>query len=250
MPLTSGRPQRPRWYLELPLLVGGYLGFGLARAAFDRGNPAATRNALVVQRAERSLHIAVESSSNGAMLNHTTLMYATGYFYRLCLLAVPVTLVWLYVSSDSYRRWRAVLIAVTLLDLPLVWLLPMSPPRFAQPGIVDYIANTDILGGAAAGVPRAGVNVLAAMPSMHIAWTTWCALASWSVLRRRHQWASWLVWLFPAATAVVVLATGNHYVLDVLAGAALTGVTSALWVIVLGRLRRSTRQRRAPGAAT
>ena len=222
-------PRRPRWYVELVLLVGGYLLFGLARAAVDRGNPAATDNALLVQRLEQVLHVAVEKSLNGAISTEASLMLATGYFYRLCLLAVPATLAWLYRSSPvAYRRWRSVLVVVTLLDLPLVWLFPLSPPRFAMPGITDYIAGLDILGGAASVVPRPGVNLLAAMPSMHVAWTTWCALALWSTLRHRHRRAAWLVWLFPAATALVVLVTGNHYLLDVMAGVALVGVTAAL----------------------
>ena len=104
----------------------------------------------------------------------------------------------------------------------------MSPPRFAQPGIVDYIAGADILGGAAASVPRPGVNLLAAMPSMHVAWTTWCAAAAWSVLRRPCRQVAWLVWVFPALTALVVLATGNHYVLDVVAGVVLVAVTAVI----------------------
>lgn len=231
MPLAPGRLERPRWYLELPMLVGGYLVFGLARVAVDRGEPAATNDALLVQRLERALHLAIESVLNGAALDDPAVMYATGYFYRLCLLVVPATLVWLYVSSPAeYRRWRAVLVVLTLLDLPLVWLFPVSPPRFAQPGIVDYIASTDILGGAAAAVPRPGANLLAAMPSMHVAWTTWCALALRSMLRRRHRPAAWLVWLLPATTAMVVLVTGNHYLLDVLAGVALAGLTATLTV--------------------
>ncbi len=223
------RLRRPRWDVELALLVGGYLIFGLARAAVDRGNPTATDNALLVQRLEQVLHVAVESSMNGAILTQPLLVLQTGYFYQLCLLAVPATLAWLYVASPAtYRRWRTVLVAVTLLDLPLVWLFPLSPPRFALPGIVDYIAGLDILGGAASAVPRPGVNLLAAMPSMHVAWTTWCALALWSTVRHRHPGTAWLVWLFPAATALVVLMTGNHYLLDVVAGVALVGVTTVL----------------------
>lgn len=226
---TAVPAKRPRWYLELPLLVGGYLVFGLARAAVDRGEPAATDNALGMQHLERVLHLAVEASVNAAAFDSSVAVDASGYFYRLCLLAVPAVLVWLYVTTpDGYRRWRTVLVVVTLLDLPLVWLFPVSPPRFAQPGIVDYIARADILGGAAAAVPRSGANLLAAMPSMHIAWTTWCAAAVWSVAHAHGHRGAWLTWLFPAVTAVVVVATGNHYVLDVVGGVALVAVSTAV----------------------
>jgi membrane-associated phospholipid phosphatase len=62
------------------------------------------------------------------------------------------------------------------------------------------------------------LNLLAAMPSMHVAWTTWCAYAVWSVLRRRWPRGAWSAWLLPSLTAFDVLATGHHYVLDILAG--------------------------------
>jgi PAP2 superfamily len=60
---------------------------------------------------------------------------------------------------------------------------------------------------------------------MHVAWTTWCAYAVWSVLRQHSPRVAWLAWVFPCLTAFVVLATGHHYVLDTLAGAALVAFT-------------------------
>jgi membrane-associated phospholipid phosphatase len=214
--------------------VGGYFAFGLVRAAIDRGDPAATDNARHVQRLEQTLRIAVEHPLNHAMLGHPVAIHLTGYFYRLCLVAVPATLIWLYASRPAhYRRLRTALVVTTLLDLPLVWLFPESPPRLAQAGIVDHMATYDILGGAAARIPRPGVNWLAAMPSMHIAWTTWSAYAIWWALRERRPRTAWPPWLLPLLTALTVLATGHHYVLDILAGLAL-----ALTVSVRTRSRQ------------
>jgi membrane-associated phospholipid phosphatase len=221
--------ERPRWYLEVAPLVGGYFLFGLIRAAIDRGDPAATNNAVLVQRLEQALHIAIEHPLNRAMLDYPIAIYTTGYFYRLSLLAVPVILIWLYVSRPArYRRLRTVLVVTTLLDLPLVWLYPEAPPRFALNGIVDYMATYDILFSAASRVPRPGVNLLAAMPSMHVAWTTWCGYAVWSALRQRSPRGAWLAWLFPLLTAFVVLVTGHHYVLDILAGMAVVAIAVQL----------------------
>jgi len=108
---AARRRERPRWYVELPLVVGGYLLFGLARAAVDRGDPAATDNERLAQRLEAVLHLDVEASLNAFAAGHLALISATGYFYRLCLLAVPAVLVWLYATSpDAYRRWRSVFV--------------------------------------------------------------------------------------------------------------------------------------------
>ncbi len=230
---------RPVWFVEALLLVGGYVVFGVVRAAIDRGNPAATDNARFVQMLERTFRLAVEYPFNHAMLAHPIAVYGTGYFYRLCVLAVPAVLVWLYVRHPGrYRYLRTVLVVATLIDLPLVWLFPESPPRFAQHGIVDYVADFDILGGASLRDPHSGVNLLAAMPSMHIAWTSWSAYAVFLSVRWRHPRAAWLAWLFPLLTAFVVLATGNHYVLDIAGGVAVLAVAIALttWA---GRSRRA-----------
>ena len=174
------------------------------------------------------------------MLAHPFAIYVTGYFYRLCLMAVPAILVWLYISRPArYRHLRTVLVLTTLLDLPLVWLYPEAPPRFALNGIVDYMASYDILSGAASRDPRPGLNLLAAMPSMHIAWTTWCAYAVWSALRRQRPRGAWLSWLLPLVTAFVVLATGHHYVLDILAGMTVVAITIQLirWITNRSRPR-------------
>jgi hypothetical protein len=54
------------------------------------------------------------------------------------------------------------------------------------------------------------------MPSLHIAWAAWCTLALWQISRRR--WVRVLAALYPCLTAFAVLATGNHFLLDILAG--------------------------------
>lgn len=73
-----------------------------------------------------------------------------------------------------------------------------------------------------------------------MAWTTWCAYAAWSARERsspRRPWLVrlvWLVWLVPACTAFVVLATGEHYVLDIAAGVALVALVAiVVWLTSL-----------------
>jgi membrane-associated phospholipid phosphatase len=85
------------------------------------------------------------------------------------------------------------------------------------------------------------------MPSLHIAWAAWSALAVWRIFAHR-RWAA-LVWAYPVVTAVAVMATGNHYLLDVLAGAATMIVATVLadglyrwgWRLVPVRFRRDRR---------
>jgi membrane-associated phospholipid phosphatase len=109
---------------------------------------------------------------------------------------------------------------MTGLALLVFWVLPVSPPRFALPGVVDIIAEHDIL-AAQPGRDLSSSANLTAMPSLHAAWSAWCAYVLWSARRGSHPRGALLAWLFPLAMVADVLATGNHYVLDVAGSAAL-----------------------------
>jgi hypothetical protein len=53
------------------------------------------------------------------------------------------------------------------------------------------------------------------MPSMHTAWSLWCAAAVIGVVRRRR---AWLALLYPALTIIVIIGTANHFLLDAAGG--------------------------------
>ena len=57
------------------------------------------------------------------------------------------------------------------------------------------------------------------MPSMHTGWSVWVA-----VMLGTYVWRSWwarlTLALHPTLTIVTIVATGNHYVMDAIAGIA------------------------------
>jgi hypothetical protein len=59
-------------------------------------------------------------------------------------------------------------------------------------------------------------NQYAAMPSMHIGWSTWCAIVLVPLLRRR--WARVLAAVYPVITLVCIVLTANHYWIDGVGG--------------------------------
>ncbi len=63
---------------------------------------------------------------------------------------------------------------------------------------------------------------MAAMPSLHVAWAVWAALALWSVTRRR--WLRWLLAGYPLVMIWAVIVTGNHWLLDTVGGVAVVAV--------------------------
>ena len=124
------------------------------------------------------------------------------------------------------------MIAMAILALLVFWLVPMSPPRLALHGIVDVVATHDPIAGGASRDLTNGQNHFSAMPSLHVGWSALGAYAAWLALRPSHPRLSWLRWLWPTVMAADVIATGNHYVLDVAGSAVLLSVSigaATLW---------------------
>ncbi len=62
------------------------------------------------------------------------------------------------------------------------------------------------------------------MPSLHLGWATWVALALWFTLPARSWRRRLVVGLYPFAVYFTVIVTGTHFVIDGVAGMALTAV--------------------------
>jgi hypothetical protein len=97
----------------------------------------------------------------------------------------------------------------------LLW--PLAPPRLL-PASYHFVDTPATIGGMGA-LDRGNLkddNQVAAMPSLHIGWSTWCAVALLPVLRRR--WAKAAVVAYPFLTLLTVMVTANHYWLDGVGG--------------------------------
>jgi len=222
---------------EALVVVGVAVLFALLHAAAGTDVAAAEANAEALQTLERALHLDVELGTNRWLVAHDRLIPLAVVVYRSHYAAILGVLVWVFWRhAEVYRHVRRILVAVTLLALPVFWAVPMSPPRFALPGVVDIIAAHDPVAGARSVDPDGGGNHYSAMPSLHVGWAAWCAYAVWSALRGSHPRLALVAWAYPLVMVADVFATGNHYVLDVVGSAALLAVSigmARLW----GRLR-------------
>jgi hypothetical protein len=223
--------------------IGLLLWFGLflrLQSAAAKDIATATANALAVQSAEGAAHIDIERSVNNWLASHLVLSHLAAYFYRSYYLAIAGVLLWVFIRhADVYRAARRTMVAMMALVLPVYWAVPMSPPRFALPGVVDIVAAYDILGHASGDT---GNGHYTAMPSMHVGWSLWCAYAVWLVLRSGHPRLALLPWIFPLLMIADVIATGNHYVLDVVGSIVLlvaSVIAASLWGRLAERLRRN-----------
>ncbi|MBC6461596.1 phosphatase PAP2 family protein [Actinomadura sp. HBU206391] len=233
----ASRPERPKaaappLWRELLVLVISYLAYTLTRLVLD---PTSTSSAFThadqVLGFERMLGLDVELGLNQALLDVPWLARAANLFYATAHFAVTLSvMIWLYRYRPRYYRWfRTSLIAATAIALVGFWVYPLAPPRFLPGhGFVDPVTALDTLGLYSAPGSGALTNQYAAMPSMHAGWALWCGFIL--VLLATQRWAKVLGMLYPATTILVILATANHYVLDVVAGITLiVGALSASW---------------------
>jgi membrane-associated phospholipid phosphatase len=195
-----------------------------------------------VLQLERSLGLDPELALNRWLTGHRTLGLLLSDYYNNAHFIVTLGLLgWLwYRRTDIYRPLRNTLVAINAIGLLVFWLYPTAPPRLLTgSGFSDVVASTHALGGWHTGSLAVVANQFAAMPSLHIAWAVWCSLAMWRLSSR--LWVRCVAVLYPCVTCVAVLATGNHYLLDVLAGAA----TAALAVLLVHAVETAWRARGA-----
>jgi len=208
---------------ELATIGTGYAAYALVRLAIHSGRHSAFGHAAQLWQAERHVHLTVEPFLNHLTAAHPVLAGAAGYYYGLPhFLVTPLVLAWLYLRRPAaFGRLRSALVLATAAANIVFWAWPAAPPRLSVRGMTDILVTSDILGAAHPHGATSLVNLYAAMPSLHVAWAAWCAVAI--VIATRSRWRH-LVWFYPATTTLVVLASANHFLLDAAGGLAVAGL--------------------------
>jgi diacylglycerol O-acyltransferase len=97
----------------------------------------------------------------------------------------------------------------------------VAPPRLLPGGgFVDVVALSGTFQSGDGAAQHA--NAFGSMPSLHAGWAIWVALTVMTMTTR--WWVRGLAWLHVGLTFVVVIITGNHYLIDIVAGAATVAV--------------------------
>jgi hypothetical protein len=209
--------RRSRWWVEALTIVWlGWVYDAITNLAPLRLN-AALAHAADVLGLERSLHIDPEHALDSWLGAHRSLGLVISDYYDNAHFVVTLSLLgWLWWRrADLYRPLRNALVLVNLLAFIVFWRYPLAPPRML-PGFTDVVASTHAIGSWHSGALASQANQLAAMPSLHIAWALWCTVALWRISTR--TWVRTLAVVYPCLTAAAVLATGNHFVLDIVGG--------------------------------
>jgi membrane-associated phospholipid phosphatase len=212
--------RRPPFVREIALAVIAYLIYEAARLLTAGSYPSALAHAQQVIALERDVNLDVEGTIQRAFLD-SPMLTALNYVYLVAQnLVLPASLVLLYrVNRTVYTTLRNTLLATWLLALPVYALFPAAPPRLAGLGIADTVSSGSPLkmeGGATTTL----VNQFAAVPSLHVGFAFAIGIALAAALRSPVLRFAALLW--GPLVLLSVVATGNHFVFDALAGLLIT----------------------------
>jgi membrane-associated phospholipid phosphatase len=249
--LTRRRDGRAPLWIELAIVAWLFWLYDVINNLAPIRHALAVANARSLLGFERTLGLDPELTLNRWLAGHATLAsFASYYYFFAHALVTFAVLVWLWWwRPNRYVALRTALVIINLLAFVVFWRYPLAPPRsFPALGYIDVIAGSHALVSWHSGVLVRDADQFAAMPSLHVAWALWSATAVWQCTRRVAIRA--LAALYPVLTSFVVLATGNHYLLDVLAGAATAALAFATQyafrqLAALVRRRRSAPRERA-----
>ena len=232
---------------------GSALGGDILDRAFD--------NAIRVIDIEQAIGLYHEEWIQARFLDFDPFIVFWNVFYGTFHFAVTIfAMVFLFLRyPQRYMFMRSALAATTMAALVGFAFFPLMPPRLlsaCEPqssygacridhDYVDTLVDPGGLWSFETDTMESISNQYAAMPSLHIAWSTWCAVGLYPVLRRR--WARLSIAAYPFVTLFAIIVTANHYWIDAIGGlAALTiglVVARPLSRLLPGRVRHELESR-------
>jgi membrane-associated phospholipid phosphatase len=228
---------------QLAIWFGFLFAYRYTRGVADRDPFKAFQNGLRVADLEHRVTGLWELSLQSFVASSNLLREATSLTYWHSQFTVlGLVLLWVYLwRNESFVPLRNTILLANLIGLVGFVLMPTAPPRmFPELGFVDTLANFGINHNSA--IVRADANPYAAMPSLHAADSLIIGVALFFIVRSKWAKALWLLW--PLWVWFSVMATGNHFWLDIVAGILVASVAGA--VVNHKYLRRRFFTRPAP----
>jgi hypothetical protein len=139
-------------------------------------------------------------------------------------------------ERPEFLRFIKRLVTLAIAGVTTYVLFPAAPPWMAaDEGLIGNVDRFSLEGFGALGVETAGlfskgdtsVNLVAAVPSLHTAYTVLVALFLWS--RVRNPRLRPLLLLYPLAMSFTLIATGEHYFFDIVLGWIYAGAVMVAW---------------------
>lgn len=238
--VSAGRRVLPRGWGDFGRQVAIWFAFlaayQVARGVADRNPPRAFDNGLHVIGIEKHANALFELTLQRLVDGSQVLATAASWTYWNSEFTVlGLVLLWVYLRrNEAFVRFRNTILLANAFGLIGYVLLPTAPPRmFPDLGFNDTLSGFGELNHGS-GLVEFAANPYAAMPSLHAADALIIGLVLFSVCRTRVAKALWLLW--PTWVWFSVMATGNHFWLDIVGGVLVA--TLALLIVYRSPLRR------------
>jgi hypothetical protein len=200
--------------------------FGV-RALTQSDHVTADANARQIVSLQRTLAIDIEDAVQRAIIDHDSLVTVANwiYIYGHWPLIVAVLCLLYFTSPPRFRLLRNAMFASGAIGLVIFAFYPVAPPRFGILDVVDTVAERS--SSYRTLQPPGVINKYAALPSLHFGWNLLLGIMLWNLTR--NVAVRVFAVAMPALMAFAVVATANHYVVDVFAGGlvALAGLVIA-----------------------
>ena len=225
-----GRRVLPRGWRDFAIQLVIWFGFyftylGVRHLTYSTPEKALGNGLRVISLERRLTHHLFELTVERVTDSSSTLLTATAWTYwNSEFTVIGLALLWIYLRRhDGFRRFRNTVLLANLIGLVGFWLMPTAPPwMFPDKGFVDGVNHSSAL------LKTLG-NPYAAMPSLHAADALivgWFLVSTSKTIWAKTLWALWPLWVW-----FCVVATANHYLLDVLAGigVAVAAILATAW---------------------
>ena len=209
--------------VELMIITAGYFTYSSLRIVVEGSFERASTNSERVLDLERALGLDWELRAQAWVLERDGwMMFWNAIYQWVYWPAVGLALLALFhLDRSKYRMLRNSLAISAAIGPVIFATFPVSPPRFLD-GYVDTLATG---GDRLLDEQDAFLNLYAAVPSFHVGWPALSAFVMASGSRRIMVWV--LAFIPAVFLAGAVIFTGNHFVLDAVAG--LLVVAAARW---------------------
>jgi membrane-associated phospholipid phosphatase len=247
--VAVGQRHLPRGWSDLGVQMSIWFAFLLAyqvvRGIADRDPTVAFANALKVidfeQRAFGLYELTAQRITHSSDLLAELVSWT---YWNSEFTVISLTMLFVYVRRHhAFSRFRNAILATNLLGLVGYVLMPTAPPRMLPGyGFIDTLTHVSPTFSHESGVIQLASNPYAAMPSLHAADALVVGVMMAWVCRSLLAKALWLIW--PAWVWFAVMATANHFWLDVVAGVAVALL--GLWIACSFDQRRRLSVAHAP----
>lgn len=214
-----------RGVFEITLVVALFMAYFATRGLVSGRAADAFHNAHQLMELQNWLGISWELGFQNWVLQYDSVIWALNSIYVYTHMpALILFAIWVFVwHHDRYPEVRNVFLGMLAVGLLVYTLVPLAPPRFfTSSGFVDTLAMFSSVDYHQNSIEML-YNPYAAMPSLHVGFAVFVGIGIISIGQKRRHWFIGI--LFPTLMSLAVVGTGNHFVLDVVAGIALAFAT-------------------------